>query len=186
MFYQKIRILIIIFVCTPVFIQSQTSIKVNAITTLAAVPNLGVEFNIGEKTTFQVDMAASFWTINGKPYKFGMLFPEFRYYTREAGYGFFVGGHVGGGKFKLQKGQYSSTDYYQEGYTLLFGVTTGYQWRLNDRFNLELFVGGGSSQASYKGYSLETGERLDGAENYNKSGEFLPYRGGLMVVYKLK
>ncbi|ULC58214.1 DUF3575 domain-containing protein [Flaviramulus sp. BrNp1-15] len=175
--------LLIVF---PFITLSQTSIKGNALTALIAVPNFGAEFTIGEKTTFQVDAAASFWTIDGVPMKFILLFPEFRYYTKESGYGFFFGAHIGGGKYKLQKPQYFDTDYYQDGYSLFYGMTIGYQFILNERLNLELFLGGGSQQAYYKGYSLETGEREDGATNYNKSGEFLPYRGGLMLVYKLK
>lgn len=169
----------------PLFVLSQTSIKGNLITGLVAVPNFGAEFSLSNKTTFQVDAAASFWRINGIPYKFLLLFPEFRYYPRKSGYGFFVGAHVGGGKYKLQKWNYVDIDAYQEGYSLFYGLTVGYQFILNDRFNLELFLGGGSQQGFYKGYSLITGERNDGGVNYNKSGEFLPYRGGLMLVYKL-
>lgn len=160
----------------------QTSLKAN-ITTLAGIPNFGLETNLGQKTTFQVDFMASFWTIDGIPYKFAVLFPEFRYYPRESGNGFFVGAHIGGGIFELQK--WNQVGGYQKGYTILFGVTLGYQFFLSERLNLELFLGGGSQQANYKGYSLETGERTDGATNYNKSGEFLPYRGGVMLVYKL-
>ncbi len=177
---KKIIILILFFV--PFIIIGQTSIKGN-ITTLAGIPNFGLETNLGKKTTFQVDIMASFWTVNGIPYKFGVLIPEFRYYPRESGNGFFVGAHIGGGTFKLQK--WNQKGNYEEGYTILFGATLGYQFLINDRLNLELFLGGGSQQANYKGYSLETGERTDGATNYNKSGEFLPYRGGIMLVYKL-
>lgn len=162
------------------------SIKGNIITTLVAVPNFGVEFNVGEKTTFQLDATASFWTIDGVPYKFVLLFPEFRYYPRKSGYGFFVGAHVGGGKYKLQKWNHADFDEYQDGYSIFYGATVGYQFVLNDRLNLELFLGGGNQQGYYKGYSLTTGERYESAEKFNKSGEWLPYRGGLMIVYKFK
>ena len=165
----------------PLFVCGQTSIKGN-ITTLVGVPNFGVEFNLSEKTTFQVDAAASFWTIDGVPYKFLLLFPEFRYYPRKSGYGFFVGVHVGGGKYKLRK--WNHTGDYQDGYSVFYGATVGYQFTLSDRLNLELFLGGGNQQGHYKGYSLETGERTDGAKKFNKSGEWLPYRGGIMMVYK--
>ncbi|GAB1855550.1 DUF3575 domain-containing protein [Flavobacteriaceae bacterium MHTCC 0001] len=174
----------VILVLFALNLSSQTSIKVN-ITTLVAVPNIGAEFHLGEHTAFQFDIMASFWTIDGVPYKFGVAFPEFRYYTKEAGYGFYFGAHIGGGIFKLQKWNQAVVNSYQEGFTILFGATLGYQFKLSERFNLELFLGGGSQQAQYKGYSLETGERGDGAVGYNKSGEFLPYRGGLMLVYKL-
>ncbi len=173
------------FLCLNFSMSSQTSLKGN-ITTLAGVPNFGVEFNLGTNSTFQVDAMASFWTIDGVPYKFGVLFPEFRYYTKKAGFGFYFGGHIGGGIFELQKWNQAQVNSFQRGYTILFGATIGYQFVLNERLNLDLFLGGGNQQANYKGYSLETGERGDGARNYNKSGEWLPYRGGLMLVYKLK
>ena len=179
---KQIVILLMLFSFTLAML-GQTSLKGN-ITTLAGIPNFGLETNLGQKTTFQIDVMASFWTKDGIPYKFAVLFPEFRYYPRESGNGFFVGAHIGGGTFKLQK--WNQVGNYEEGYTILFGVTLGYQFFLSDRLNLELFLGGGSQQANYKGYSLETGERNDGATNYNKSGEFLPYRGGVMLVYKLK
>lgn len=185
MFYLKKKILTVSICLMSIFAFSQTSIKANA-TTLLAVPNFGVEFNLGEKTTFQFDAMASLWSIDGVPYKFLSVFPEFRYYTREAGAGFFVGAHIGGATFKLQKYGHARFNSYEEGYSLFYGATLGYQFIVSDRINLELFLGGGSSQAFYKGYSLETGERTDGAPNYNKSGEWIPYRGGLMLVYKLK
>ncbi|WP_372754978.1 DUF3575 domain-containing protein [Mariniflexile sp.] len=180
----KSTLLIGLIILFPLFITSQTSFKGNAITTLVGIPNFGVEFELGKKTTFQLDVAASFWTINGVPYKFGQIFPEFRYYTKQAGLGFYVGAHIGGAKFKLQK--WNQTNSYQEGYSVFLGATIGYQFELNERWNLEAFLGGGSQQGHYKGYFLDTGERSDGVRHYNKSGEFLPYRGGLMIVYKLK
>ncbi|MDN3667217.1 DUF3575 domain-containing protein [Algibacter miyuki] len=175
-----------ILMSLPLFSSGQVSIKGNMLTALVAVPNFGVETHLGTHTTFQFDAAASFWTKDGAPIKFIMVFPEFRYYTRESGSGFFVGAHIGGAKYKLQKPQYFDTDYYQDGYSVFYGMTLGYQFELNDRFNLELFLGGGNQQGYYKGLSLETGERVESAEKFNKSGEWLPYRGGLMLVYKLK
>jgi hypothetical protein len=50
---------------------------------------------------------------------------------------------------------------------------------------IDCFLGGGWHQGFYKGYDLTTGERYDKAKNYNKSGESLPYRGGVMVSYKI-
>lgn len=163
-------------------LSGQTSLKGN-ITSLAGIPNFGAEFELGKHTGFQADIMASFWTIDGVPYKFGVLIPEFRYYTKNYGVGFYIGAHVGGGIFRLQKWSQGG---FQEGYTVLFGATIGYQFKLSERFNLELFLGGGNQQANYKGFSLETRERVDGARGFNKSGEFLPYRGGLMFVYKLR
>ncbi|WP_346883379.1 DUF3575 domain-containing protein [uncultured Algibacter sp.] len=164
---------------------AQTSIKGNVATALIGIPNFGFETNLGRKTTFQLDVTASFWTIKGVPYKFALLFPEFRYYTRRSGNGFFVGAHVGGGRYKLQKWNHDVSGDYQDGYSVFYGISLGYQFEISNRINLELFIGGGNQQGYYKAYSLKTGERTDGATDFNKSGEFLPYRGGLMLVYKL-
>jgi hypothetical protein len=41
-------------------IQSQPDVcKVNALTTLLTIPNVGIETSIGKKSTFQVDVLAS-------------------------------------------------------------------------------------------------------------------------------
>lgn len=178
--------LLVLLVITAQFAWSQSSVKFNLATALIGVPNVGFETKISKKMTFQIDATASFWkSVNGAPQQFLMAFPEVRYYTgKEAGEGFFIGAHIGGSKFKLQKWNYLNTDFYQEGYNLMYGATIGYQFKISDKFNIELFFGGGSQQGYYKGYRLSTGERYDTAENYNKSGEWLPYRGGFMLVYK--
>ncbi len=169
------------------FVVAQTSLKGNLQTALFGIPNFGVETVIGKKTTFQLDVTASFWkSVDGNPYEFYLVFPEFRYYPKKAGNGFFVGAHVGGSEFKVQKWNYFNADYYQDGYGLMFGMTLGYQFQINKLFNVELFMGGGNHLAFYKGYSITTNERIDTAKKYNKSGEIIPYRFGLMLVYKLQ
>jgi hypothetical protein len=49
---------------------------------------------------------------------------------------------------------------------------------------LDYFLGG-NQQGFYHGYYLSTGERYETAKNWNKSGEWLPYRGGVMVSYRI-
>jgi hypothetical protein len=183
----KILFLVLVFSLNHIFSYSQTNLKANLATALIGIPNFGVETKIGNKLTFQLDVNASFWkSIKNGPFEFVMVIPEVRYYTNKINHGFFIGAHIGGSTFKLQKWSYVELGKYQKGYNVLFGVTLGYLFIVNERFNLELFAGGGSQQAFYKGYDLNTGERYDGAMNYNKSGELIPYRGGLMLVYKLK
>jgi hypothetical protein len=166
--------------------QSQTYIKVNALTTLLTIPNVGIETSIGKKSTFQLDVTASFWkSVDGKPKEFYIFIPEYRYHFKEKEKGFYVGAHVGATIFNFQKWNYLNTDKYEKGFGYLMGVTVGYKVKINDKFILDCFIGGGSSQGFYKGYNLSDGIRYDGAENYNKSGEWLPYRGGVMVSYKL-
>ncbi len=180
----KLYLLLVCLITSVTF--GQTRIKGNVATALAAIPNFGIETKIGEKMTFQFDATASFWkSFKGGPMEFTLAFAEVRYYTKDSNKGFFVGAHVGGSQYKIQKWDYRNMDYYQEGIGVMMGATIGYLYPINDHFSLELFLGGGNHQGFYKGYTITTHERIDGAQKYNKSGEFLPYRGGLMLVYKL-
>jgi hypothetical protein len=174
------------FLIFSIYSQSQTYVKGNALSALVAIPNLGIETSIGKKATLQFDVLASFWSsIQGVPMEFYSFTPEYRYHFHEKHNGFYIGGHVGASRFNLQKWQYIHSDYYEKGIAYFMGATIGYQTKINNRFMLDCFFGGGSHQAFYKGYSISTGERLDGATNYNKSGEWLPYRGGVMVSYRI-
>lgn len=164
--------------------EDKTYIKGNAASFLLAMPNIGIETRIGEKTTFQIDILASLWnSVNGVPFKFATLTPEFRYHFNEKFNGFYAGIHFGGSIYKISK--YGRANEYQEGFGYMVGSTIGYQKKINTKLLLEFFIGGGSHQGFYKGYNIKTGERYDNAEKYNKSGEWIPYRGGIMIAYKL-
>jgi len=182
----KKQFCILLMLCS-IHMQSQTYVKVNAITTLLTVPNIGIETSIGKKSTFQFDVTASFWkSVNGKPMQFYMFIPEYRYHFKEKYNGFYVGAHVGFTHFNFQKWNYLNTDLYEKGIGYVSGVTIGYHIKINHQFLLDCFLGGGHSQAFYKGYSIATDIRYDGADDYNKSGEWLPYRVGVMVSYRIK
>ena len=63
------------------------------------------------------------------------------------------------------------------------------QAKLNEHFSLDVFVGGGHSQGNYKGYYKEDSPnfgRYDSAQSFNKSGEWILYKGGVMLTYKFK
>lgn len=166
--------------------QSQTYIKANVFTTLLTIPNVGIETSIGKKSTIQVDALGSLWkSINGKPREFYTVTAEYRYHFKEKYNGFYAGAHIGGSAFNFQKWNYLNTDLYEKGLGYFIGSTIGYQVKINDKFLLDCYLGGGWHQGFYKGYSISTGDRYESAQNYNKSGEWLPYRGGVMISYKL-
>ena len=137
--------------------------------------------------TLQVDAAASFWkSVNNAPLQFLIVTPEIRYHFKENYNGFYVGANIGGSKFKLQKWDYIDAGLvYQEGFSYFVGATIGYQKQVSKKWMIDIFLGGGNSQGFYKGYYLNTDIRYDPAEKYNKSGEWIPYRGGVMISYKL-
>ena len=168
-------------------LQGQTYVKVNALTTLLTIPHVGIELSIGEKSTFQFDAMASFWkSINGNPSQFLIFIPEYRYHFNEIYNGFYAGGHIGFTTFKFQKWHRLNSNSYEKGVGYLMGITVGYQKKINDRFLIDCFLGGGNNQGFYKRYYIESNERKDGATDYNKSGEWIPYRAGVMVSYRIK
>lgn len=168
------------------FSQAQTYAKINAVTALVLIPNIGIETSVSKKITFQVDFAASFWqSVNNAPQQFVIVIPEIRYHFKENYKGFYVGANIGGSKFKLQKWDYINAGIYQEGYSYVIGATIGYQKQMSKKWMIDVFFGGGNSQGFYKGYYLNSNIRYEPAEKYNKSGEWIPYRGGVMISYKL-
>lgn len=182
------KIFVFTFLLISTFSQSQTYIKGNAVTALALIPNIGIETSIGKNSTFQFDALASFWSsIDGKPYEFYTFIAEYRYHFHEKYNGFYVGGNVGFDIFNVTKWNYYEYGVHQEGVGYLIGATIGYEKKLSDRFMLDIFFGGGNHQGFYHSYYIETGERweLDNATGKNKSGEWIPYRGGVMISYRL-
>lgn len=167
-------------------IQGQTYVKANAATALLLMPNIGVEMPVSKHFSFQVDVMASFWkSINNAPFQFVTLTPELRYHFKENMHGFYVGAHLGGSIFKLQKWNYWKSDDYQKGFNYFAGATIGYQKEISKKFAVDVFLGGGTQQAFYNGYYLSTNQRYEHVQKYNKSGEWLPYRGGIMICYKI-
>ncbi|MFD2603000.1 DUF3575 domain-containing protein [Flavobacterium suzhouense] len=180
---KKIFLLVVLLVVT--LSQAQTYFKFNAPTTLLGAPQIGVETSLGKKFTFQGDVLGSYWeSLNGAPFKTVMVFAELRYHFSENYKGVYVGGHMGGSKYELQKWNYWNTDAYQTGEAVFWGVTLGYQFKVSDKWMIDMFIGGGNQQSHYEGRLLSTGERYEHS-GYNKSGEWLPYRGGIMFCYKL-
>lgn len=185
-FYMK-RIFLLLFLGLSGATQGQNRVSVNAATTLLGFPSLGYEKPLNAHLSFHLDAIGSpLNSYNDMPLRFLIITPEVRYYPNAAHRGFYVGGHVGGSTFKLQKYGYENTNYYQKGYNYMMGASFGYVYFVSDKIALEAFLGGGSIQSFYKGYDITTGERYDGAEKFNKSGEWLPYRGGISIILQLK
>lgn len=179
------KLLALIFLSVSPIALSQTYIKLNAPTTLVGIPQVGVETSIGKNFTFQGDVLGSYWeSVNGGPFKTLMAFAEIRYNFKENFKGFYVGGHIGGAIFELQKWSYLDTNLYQKGEAYFMGATIGYKFKFSDKWMMDVFVGAGNQQAHYTGHFIDTDYRYE-ASRYNKSGEWLPYRGGIMLSYKL-
>ena len=179
----------------------QTELKFNLASAPFLVPNIGIEIQISNRFGYQLDTSASFYdNIEGSPFHMTQIFNEIRFYpkNRKNKRSFFVGAHVGYGMYNirlprwianLSGSEYKEEGSYQYGRNAYYGITVGKKIPLkNERIGLEIFIGGGSSQSNYKYYNKNE-QRIFAITNYkrkfNKSGEELPYRGGLMLTYKL-
>jgi len=183
---------------------AKVELKLNLTSALILVPNIGIEVKLSEKLSYQLDTSASFYdNIDGSPFHTTQIFNELRFYPKlqegKNPRSFFIGPHVGYGMFTLRlpklitsivDTQLKEEGSYQSGRNAYYGITIGKKIPLkNKKLNLELFIGGGTSQSNYKYYN-KLGNRVyenpDIEKDFNQSGEELIYRGGLMLTYKLQ
>ena len=184
-------------------LNAQTELKVNLASALLLVPNIGIEVKLSETLGYQLDTSASFYdNVEGSPFHTVQIFNELRYYPKlkegKNVRSFFIGPHVGYGMFTLKIPKFITTivdtelkeeGSYQSGRNAYYGITIGKKIPLkNKKLELELFIGGGSSQSNYKYYN-KLGNRIyenpDIEKDFNQSGEELIYKGGVMLIYKL-
>ncbi|BFO64331.1 DUF3575 domain-containing protein [Chryseobacterium sp. S0630] len=176
-------------------------IKGNALFAPIGILNLGIEKQISPKYTIQGDVFISPWkSFGGHKLQFYSVSAEGRYYFTEAFKHWYLGANVSVAAYNASKWSYwndntaenwngeilVNSNLYQKGFSVMLGVTAGYQFQLSERWNLDIYGTIGTSQGFYKGYDKSTGRRYDSAEKFNKSGEIIPYRGGVMISYKLK
>ncbi len=182
--------------------ETSVYVKGNALFIPIGVVNVGLEHQLSKKYTLQGDIFISPWkSFAGHEFQYYSVSLEGRYYFDEAFKHWYIGANVAASAFTLQKWSYWSdgefinehngdllvySNLYQKGYSLILGVTGGYQFKISDRWNIDIYATVGTSQDFYKGYDRTTGKRYDSATGFNKSGEVLPYRGGVMISYKLK
>jgi len=187
--------------------KNETYLKGNALFLPIGIVNLGIEKGFSEHITGQADLFISPWkSFAGKHAQIYMLGFNGRYYFDQAFNKFYLGLDFSVASFNVQKFNYWNDNYYahkngeptpyiqsnlyQKGYSFVFGALAGYQFICNDRWNIDVFLGAGSMQSFYKGYDKISGERYDTegdsmGRDTNRSGEFLPYKVGIMISYKL-
>jgi len=166
----------------------EIKIKANVLTLPLLITNLAVEYPITKKITLEANGIISPWkSFKNNNLQIYMANLDGRYYFDEAFKNFYIGPSIGFAFFNLQKWNYWNTDKYQKGVTFLLGATIGYQFQLNEKFGLDFYISGGNSQGNYVGYSkIDDSEiRYDNATDFNKSGEWLIYKGGVMLTYQL-
>ncbi|MBW8359780.1 MAG: DUF3575 domain-containing protein [Weeksellaceae bacterium] len=189
-------------ICCSAQDQKSVYLKGNAALLPLGILNAGAEYQLSNKFTVQGDVLISPWkSFAGHEAQLYMVGVDGRYYLDQAFRRWYIGANLSGLRFIAQKWNhwrdgpyqltenspiYNKSDLYQDGYSIMLGATVGYQFQLAEKWNMDLFVGGGMTQSFYKGYHNTLGVRYDEMTGWNKSGEWIPYRGGIMISYKLR
>ena len=150
----------------------------------------GVEKRYSEHITWQADALLSPWRSVAEHHARAFIaHVEGRYYPAGAFRHFFTGVTVGGSAFDITKWNYFDQNVFQQGFNYMVGATIGYQWKWRDGWNVEVFLSGGNQQGFYKPYTYDSVGNViswDHSYRWNKSGEWIPFRSGIMLSYQLK
>lgn len=175
---------------------SQTYFKFNLATPFIGGVNPAVETAISKKWTFSFDVLSTFKneTDSRGPFRVLMIMPEGRYYFTEKFKGFYGGVNVGYALARMTKPDWWGEDHsaekiYDVAWIITGGFSLGYEYCINRRWMVEAFVGGGRAWSMHESFFYPDG----GRPNYpsgdivklNGSEEYLPYRGGINICYKL-
>lgn len=165
------------------------AVKTNLLYDATATFNLGMEWRLGRKTTFELPVSYNPWTFSDNmKWKHFLVQPEFRWWTCEAFNGSFFGLHAHYALYNMSAlpnppfSEYMNTHRF-EGWLVGAGISYGYHWILGKRWALEATVGAGYAYLSYDKFSCENcGEKL-GSETKHYFG---PTKAGVTLIFIIK
>ena len=160
-------------------------IKTNLLYDATATINLGMETRVDSLWTIDLSGNYNAWKLgSNKQIKHWLIQPEARYWLREAFGGHFFGFHLMGGQYNVANVKLLGTNGYRyQGWLMGAGISYGYAWRLDERWNLEASLGLGYARLAYDKYPCgECGARIKSSHtNY-----FGPTRASISIIYFLK
>ncbi|MFI3263346.1 MAG: DUF3575 domain-containing protein [Rikenellaceae bacterium] len=167
------------------------ALKTNLLCDASETISLGAELSLAEKSSLSVMASYNPWEYsdNAKR-KYFLIQPEYRKWLRGVYDGFFVGAQLNyasfnvGGKLPwwIKSFDTFENNRYQ-GDLLGIGTTSGYQWILSPRFNIEFAVSVGYAHIKYYKYEREAGTPIieQGIHNYWGISQV-----GITLVYYIK
>lgn len=134
----------------------EVDLKTNLLMDATATINLGVEFPLGRRWSMDVSGNYNGWTLSdNRKWKHWLVQPEFRFWTKTRQRGHFIGIHLLGGEYNLNRmhlpfKMYPSTaDRRHEGWGVGAGFTYGYRWNFSERWGMEGQLGLGWIYTEY-------------------------------------
>ena len=179
----------------------KVGVKTNALYWATATPNVGFEFALGNRWTFEIAGGYNPWTLNVEDNvkaKHFLVTPEVRYWFCESFQGHFIGVsgkytqfNVGGIRIPKVFHEVESSGIFvsdlmnarSEGWAAGAGLTYGYQWILGKHWNLEATLGLGYWYTVYDQYeNRKCGLFQETVQRHL----FGPTRCGLSFIYLFK
>lgn len=169
----------------------KAAVKTNLISDAVTSPNLGFEFKMAPKWTFDITGQMNAWNINDRRWRHWMVQPEARVWYCEAFQGSFWGLHLIGGQFnignikngiKFLGSDFSQLTHYRyQGWGAGAGIAYGYDWILSKHWNLEFEVGVGWIYTRFDKYPCAVcGTRIEKDKPHNYFG---PTKLALAIEY---
>ena len=169
----------------------KAALKTNLISDAVTSPNIGVEFRLDPKWTFDLSGQINGWNIHNRRWRHWMVMPEARLWFCEAFQGNFLALHVLGGQYNVgninTNVHFLGSDFSQlkdhrfQGWAVGAGIGYGYDWILAKHWNLEFEIGVGWIYTRYDKYPCAecgTVEEKDKPHNY-----FGPTKLSLAIEY---
>ena len=165
-------------------------IKTNFVGDGLLSPNLGIEFGMAPRWSFDLTGQINFWDVNNHKWKHWLVQPEARYWFCERFAGNFLGFHALGGEFNfghiknnvhLLGSDFSKlTDLRYQGWGAGLGVGYGHSWVLGMHWNFEFELAVGWIYARYDVLPCAECGTILGSGDHHYFG---PTKAALSLVY---
>ncbi len=178
--------------CSLTAYSQSVGVKTNLVSDATLSPNLGVEIGLAPKWTFDLSGQFNLWKLShDRQWRHWALQPEGRYWFCDRFMGHFVGAHLLGGEYNIGGIDFDfsmlGTDFSKlkdtryQGWFVGAGVAYGYDWALNQNWNLEAEIGLGWTYTRFDRYRCTgCGKKIESNKPHNYFG---PTKIALNIVY---
>lgn len=167
------------------------AVKTNLLYDATLTANLGLEFGLAPKWSFDLSGNYKSWDINDRVWKHWMAQPELRYWFCDRFAGHFLGVHGIVGQFNWGNFKHASDflgtpfsslkEHRAQGWGVGAGVAYGYTWVLNRHWNIEAELGLGFIHTWYDVYECkDCGRRIATDRHHTYYG---PTKAAINLVY---
>ncbi|MCH5221563.1 MAG: DUF3575 domain-containing protein [Muribaculaceae bacterium] len=169
----------------------KVALKSNLLADALLSPNLALEIGLSPKWTLDIPVQGNFWNVNEHRWRHLFVKPEARYWFCERFVGHFLGFHAIGGEFNVgnikNDIKFLGTDFSKlsdvryQGWGAGAGISYGYDWVLNDHWNIEAEIGIGWVYTRYDVLPCaECGNKIAENQSHNYYG---PTKAAISLVY---